>query len=94
MGHKIRTNNDQKVVKPILEIRDIGKTVSNDITSLNTKLLKLTSCIVIALFSGEMAIQERDQLSTLKIKFLLIKDINVFRVDIPFIVDATIGNPL
>ena len=75
-----------------MEIRDIGKTVSNDITSLNTKLLKLTSWIVIALFSGEMAIQERDQLSTLKIKFLLIKDINVFRVDIPFIVDATIGN--
>ena len=26
------------------------------------------------------------------IKFLLIKDINVFRVDIPFNVDATIGN--
>ena len=54
-------------VKPILEIRDIGTSVSKKSTRLNTKLLKLTSWIVIALFSVEMPFQERDQLSTLKI---------------------------
>ena len=66
-GRKIRSNDDEKVVKPILEIRDIDTSVSKKSTRLNTKLLKLTSWIVISLFSVEMAIQECNQLSTLKI---------------------------
>ena len=57
LGHKMRTNDDQNFVQPILETKGIGKTASNDITSVNTKLLKLTLWIILALFSGEMAIQ-------------------------------------
>lgn len=92
-GHQTRTTNDQRFVERILEMRQLGNYFKQYFKSkyrINEMNILDNQCNDKCYFLVKMAIQEWDQSPALRIKSLLIHDINVFLVHNQFIFDAMI----